>query len=363
MRRAAFPSGAPALALLLLLLTLPRPAPAFVPSGDRWPGASSVFHVRLVNGTGSIDPISRIAWNDAFEDAMAEWSAETPFQYRIVDGFSDPCSPFDERNGVDFAFSVCEDAFGSATLAVTTSSFLGAMTVETDIVFNEAKSWSIHDGSLHPFLEDFRRVALHELGHALGLAHEDAVPAIMNARVNDIDSLRADDRAAAQALYGPCPAPASIPPTAERHGRLSVTDCFATELGLDVLNTLVDRHRVVLPSSGRLTAELRSSAFDAFLMLFDGTGLVRIAEDDDGAGRLDARLDRELAAGSYLLVPTSFFDGSTGGYQLSTTFVPEPGEGALALAALGAVGGIARLRRGGVSGRSRPMERVDPAAP
>jgi len=354
MGRAAALSGARALALVLLLLALPSPAPAFVPSGYRWAGGSSTFYVHLVNGDGSIDPISGIAWDDAFEHAMAEWSAETPFQYRIVDGFSDPCSPFDARNGVDFAFIVCGDAFGFGTLAVALSLSEGAVATETDIVFNEGVSWSIHDGPLHPFLGDFRRVALHELGHALGAAHEDAVPAIMNSTIGDLDVLQPDDRAAAEALYGPCPVPASISPTAERHGRLSVTDCFATELGLDVVNTLADRHRVVLPSSGRLTAELRSSEFNAFLMLFDGTGLVRIAEDDDGAGGRDARLDRELAAGSYLLVPTSFFVGSTGGYQLSTTFVPEPEEGALALAALGAVGGVARLRGRGRSRRGHP---------
>ncbi|PYJ85850.1 MAG: hypothetical protein DME22_07625 [Verrucomicrobia bacterium] len=52
---------------------------------------------------------------------------------------------------------------------------------------------------------DLRRVALHEFGHVLGLAHPDqagqTVSAIMNSIISDLDALAYDDITGAEALY------------------------------------------------------------------------------------------------------------------------------------------------------------------
>src|SRR5690606_6794214 len=59
---------------------------------------------------------------------------------------------------------------------------------------------------------DIRRVAIHELGHVLGLDHPNqagqSVVAIMNSRVSDIDTLQSDDIAGGQLMYG---APGVVP--------------------------------------------------------------------------------------------------------------------------------------------------------
>ena len=63
-------------------------------------------------------------------------------------------------------------------------------------------------------LNDFHRVALHEFGHVLGLAHPDehnqTRVALMNSHTGDLDTLQADDIAGVQALYPPDTTPPSV---------------------------------------------------------------------------------------------------------------------------------------------------------
>src|SRR6266446_2382763 len=92
---------------------------------------------------------------------------------------------------------------------------------EADILFNRAQSFDSYRGPLRSGSFDIQRVALHELGHALGLAHPDQagqhVSAVMNSIISDIYTLTADDIAGGQSLYGartsptPTPSPTATP--------------------------------------------------------------------------------------------------------------------------------------------------------
>jgi hypothetical protein len=68
----------------------------------------------------------------------------------------------------------------------------------------------------------------------------------------------------------------------------------------------------------RLSIELRSRQFDAYLQLLDPAG-IRLAEDDDGLGHGDARIVYTFRdAGRYQIVVNSFGDEpATGRYLLT----------------------------------------------
>jgi hypothetical protein len=104
------------------------------------------------------------------------------------------------------------EPFGEGVLAITLITYTTPdnVTIETDVVFNRGISWSSYRGYLRPAADggiqyDMGRVALHEFGHVLGLAHPDdhgqAVAAIMNSRASNLDALQPDDIEGATAIY------------------------------------------------------------------------------------------------------------------------------------------------------------------
>ena len=186
----------------IFIYTFPVYAFNFGLDPDRWPESSTTFHVSIP-GAGGI-------WNDAFESAMLKWSVATVFTFFIVeDSFVDPCrNPNIDTplNGAKFSTSECGDAFGDTTLAVTItwsslSNGVPTTIVQSGIVFNSNEAWNVYSGPLDPDVVDFRRVAVHELGHALGLGHENVIPAIMNPFVSNIEGPLQDDINGVIVLY------------------------------------------------------------------------------------------------------------------------------------------------------------------
>lgn len=83
---------------------------------------------------------------------------------------------------------------------------------ETDLIFNPAHEWQVYDGSLRydakgDRVAELHRVALHEMGHLLGLTHpaDDSEFTIMRSKMSDVDALsdidRADARRVADRLF------------------------------------------------------------------------------------------------------------------------------------------------------------------
>ncbi|HBC56268.1 MAG TPA: hypothetical protein DCZ03_03810, partial [Gammaproteobacteria bacterium] len=97
----------------------------------------------------------------------------------------------------------------SETLAHAYYPPLIGVTAAGDIHFDTAENWQIGSG---PGFDIFT-VALHEIGHAIGLGHSEEVGAVMGAFYTKVVAgLHADDIAGAQHIYGPAvvPVPAAF---------------------------------------------------------------------------------------------------------------------------------------------------------
>jgi len=318
-----------------LLLMVPECTRAYWVSSSRWAHAQTTFYVSLVNEQGGFAPGSGQSWDSAFAEAMAAWNNATDFQFSMVNESSDPCAPFDSRNGVAFADSICDDAFGSGVLAVTMVSWIGPYRTTADIVFNGQFTWDVYHGPLSQDAVEFRRVAVHELGHALGLWHEDGVTAMMNSQISDVEVPLLDDIEGVEKLYGGCRTISTLGTSEVQLQRaLFAEDCFAAELGIFDQYSLLDEYSITVTEPGVLIAGVRSVDFDAFLMVFDESLTNLLASDDDsffpwrddihGYSDTDAMINVFLEPGTYSVIVTSYFEFETGGYALDTSFIPEP---------------------------------------
>jgi matrixin len=202
------------LAATTALLLATAPASAFTLLGSKWPSGRMTYNVSIPGSSTSGTP-----WNLAFTQAAQHWTDHTAFTFTIAGSGSDPCNGFpgfgpeDRLNGAGFKSTVCGENFGSTTLAITLSWSSAGTTTETDIVFNSSIAWDIYTGPWRFSANDFKRVATHELGHSLGLGHEDSVPSVMSSFTGDVEQLQSDDLQGAAALYGSSgePAPTPVP--------------------------------------------------------------------------------------------------------------------------------------------------------
>ena len=196
-------------------------------------------------------------------------------------------------------------AFGSNVLAVTLSFNRGNSQTESDIVFNTAYTWDSYRGTLsgHGGKLDLQRVAIHELGHVLGLDHPDqasppqAVSAIMNSHISSIDTMQADDIAGAQTLYG---SPGFVPANngfanavaislGGSTAQLTGSNVAATrETGEPAHAGGTGAHSVwwkwTAPGSGNTTVTTLGSDFDTAIGVYTGSAvasLTAVASNDD----------------------------------------------------------------------------------
>jgi len=106
-------------------------------------------------------------------------------------------------------------------------------------------------------------------------------------------------------------------------GALEVGDCTIALLGIDPSDaSFVDVYRVTLAAAGFLSVDLQSQLlqFDALLGIFDESLTTLLFIDDESGDDSNSFIDRvPLAAGTYIILASSFFEGDTGAYDLSTS--------------------------------------------
>jgi hypothetical protein len=186
------------LAALMVVPVGSRPASAYALEGPKWGTFKENFRY-VIPGANSA------AFSAAFRQAMIDWNQVSKFKYFGVNSHANPCL-HSGPNGGQLMPTDCGTAFGSGVLAITSFDFdpsTNRMT-HAGTAFNSHVNFSVYSGALRPNTMDFRRVAVHELGHALGLGHENNpnIPAIMAPLISNIEKPQADDIRGARALYG-----------------------------------------------------------------------------------------------------------------------------------------------------------------
>lgn len=178
------------------------------------------------------------AWNDS--GANFSWQSGTDQAAICEDSAATP----DEVNSTGWSNDYCGLAWGSDVLAVTEVTYIVVSTggenqayiVDTNIILNSSERWDAYDGSVilttgsNQPVFDFKRVVLHELGHALGLVHPDEVGqsllAVMNSREDGTFELMTDDLNGVKALY---PATSAITSSSGNVSEQAVADDEPTE--------------------------------------------------------------------------------------------------------------------------------------
>ncbi len=131
--------------------------------GMKWPDGTIVRY-NINENTSDV-----MTERGAVTGAMGSWSDLNTSGLKLVYNGSTgvTSSGFDGQNNIYW-----QTATQNGTLATATTWYSGSTTFETDINFNDAYDWFTNGGTF-----DIETVALHELGHCVGLGHDSGIMA------------------------------------------------------------------------------------------------------------------------------------------------------------------------------------------
>ena len=198
-----------------LLLCVSSRSGAYIFQLSRWAPGPIPMHLQLGPSPALIDGAPD--WNSIAASALTDWN--NILNAVVFQAVPDPSTDAAYQDGVSnviWGDDYYGTPFGDALAITLTSAFsydgVNWTSSESDVVFNRPAGFNSYRGALRPggrngtALPDFRRVALHEFGHVLGLNHPDTnggqtVSAVMNARISNTETLQPDDIAGVTALY------------------------------------------------------------------------------------------------------------------------------------------------------------------
>ena len=315
-----------------LVLWLGTPGGAYSLGGQRWT-SDIVMHLQLGSPSGTLID-GNTSWNQVAENALAIWN---PFlrdvSFGVVRESTAGMARSNNVNNVFFADDAYGDPFGTSVLAVTLGTYRvsDSSYIETDVIFNQGRSWNSYRGNQRNAsgggrLFDLRRVALHKFGHVLGLDHPNqngqSVSAIMNSTDGNLDSLTSDDTDGAMAIYGSTSlsnnAPAvttSCSPCTVEAGRTATLSATATDADGDALTyqwaAASGTFGNATAATTEWTAPLQTGSVTATVTVEDGRG-----GSTTGTAALQVVLLNTLRAGANLVAGQALT--STGGqYRLA----------------------------------------------
>ncbi|HEX2295965.1 MAG TPA: matrixin family metalloprotease [Actinomycetota bacterium] len=165
----------------------------FVAQGSRWPGNNISY--RFENSTADLSVNDQ---RNAVRGAFQRWAAVTPLNFSESTSGGDMLISWQVGDHGDGSNNAFDGAGG--VLAHCYYPPPGGGTRAGDCHFDDAETWTINTP---PTGIDLPTVALHELGHGLGLAHSNEPSAVMYAYYGGPRrELTQDDIAGIQSIYG-----------------------------------------------------------------------------------------------------------------------------------------------------------------
>ncbi|MGC1503712.1 MAG: matrixin family metalloprotease [Sulfitobacter sp.] len=187
-------------------------------------------------GFGFSSYITDPAYRDTIRDAFQAWEDVANIDFvEVADGAQTNIHL--GWDTVDGPFNVVGEA---STRGSKTTATLYSFT-EAEIRFDVSENWTT-DRDVARNEVGLYQVALHEIGHALGLDHTKDTKTIMHASdISDLAGLSAGDIKGAQLFYGapqtaPAPDPDPIPPAVVEYVATRGNDSFSARAGNDVIN-------------------------------------------------------------------------------------------------------------------------------
>ena len=167
----------------------------FVLEGPKWGSTGLGTAGGIV--TWAIDATISASFLTAISSAFADWAHYANIQFQEV------ASTVSSQ--IDFSLGAIDGL--NNVLGQTFYSHSGTRFTSALVEFDSGEGWHVagsqivSNGSVNLF-----EVALHEIGHAIGLAHYNAAPAMMNAYLDPaVADLKQPDIDGVQAIYGHAP--------------------------------------------------------------------------------------------------------------------------------------------------------------
>ncbi len=314
----------------------------------KWPAGTVAITLKLANNPAVGNGAN---FNSSAQASAQAWNAVIgDLQITSTIGTDTTAAQSNGVNELIFAADDFGTAFDTNVIAITTVWARGNERTQADIVFNSAITWGSYDGPRQGNPIDLKRVALHEMGHLLGLDHPDdagqTVSAIMNSHVSNLDTLTSDDITGVQNLYGPPGTPGNdsfanaVAITLSGNNTATVTG-FNTNATKQVgePNHAGDAGgrsiwwKWTAPVAGSVSLDTRGSYLDTTLGVYTGSAVnslsVVASNDDITSGVVQASsVSFTAAAGTTYFIAVDGFNGNStggadsGGITLNLSFTP-----------------------------------------
>ena len=164
----------------------------YVLEGPKWGGAA----YGTAGGTVSwaVDASVPAGFVPVLQAAFAVWSSHANIQFQQVASTS--------QSQIDFSVGALDGSNGE--LGETSYSYSSHSFMSAAIEFDSGEGWHVSGASVvSADGVNLMEVALHEIGHSIGLDHYNAAPAVMNAILNpSVTDLTTSDVDGVEALYG-----------------------------------------------------------------------------------------------------------------------------------------------------------------